>query len=73
MTTPTPPKRRGRPPSGQALSSTERSRLLRADRAAAKMRRVTVFLTPEAAQALDVRVRLGETQDQAVSSALLGK
>lgn len=64
--------RRGRPPTGEALSSTERNRDRR-DRLAREGCRIlgSVVLTPEAASALDRLTADGRTISDAISAALL--
>lgn len=70
--TDTPAPARGRPVTGQALSSTERNRLRRQRLALEGKRQISgVTLTPEAADALAQLTAGGATIDQAVSAALV--
>lgn len=72
MPAPDPTKpRRGRPPTGEALTSTERNNARRA-RLVREGHRVlgSVILTPAAAAALDQLTAGGATIDQAISAAL---
>lgn len=68
---PAAPARKGRPATGQALSSTERSRTRRKLLRQAGRAPVTVCLTAEAAAALAQLRAGGQTVDQAVSAALV--
>lgn len=68
---PTKP-RRGRPSTGEALSSTERNRVRRARLAQQGCRLLgSVVLSPEAAAALDRLTASGATIDEAIGRALL--
>lgn len=68
--TPKAPQR-GRPATGQALSSTERSRKRRNTLRTAGNLHITADITPQAAAALAKLRRAGLTIDEAVSRALV--
>lgn len=67
---PTAPQR-GRPATGQALSSTERSRKRRNALRTAGQQHITADITPQAADALAKLRARGATVDEAVSAALV--
>lgn len=71
MNEPTAPKKRGRPPTGKALTQAERNERRRARVVARGARIITTTLTPEAAEALDDLTADGTRIDTAVSDALV--